>query len=113
MWQGRGPNVTVACNDHDSDTYHSVDDHVHRPLDFLDDSQCISFRATKGCNPDGDREPENDRPCREQIEQYVNERTGADFTHSICPSCLDEQVRPQMEAYKKSMHSGTVAGSNG
>ena len=49
----------------------------------------------------------------EQIEQYVNERTGADFTHSICPSCLDEHVRPQMGAYKKSMHSGTVAGSNG
>lgn len=55
----------------------------------------------------------NDDDLWEQIEQYVNERTGADFTHSICPSCLDEQVRPQMEAYKKSMHSGTVAGSNG
>ena len=55
----------------------------------------------------------NDDDLWEQIEQYVNERTGADFTHSICPSCLEEQVRPQMEAYKKSMHSGTVAGSNG
>ena len=55
----------------------------------------------------------NDDDLWEQIEQYVNERTGADFTHSICPSCLDQQVRPQMEAYKKSMHSGTVAGSNG
>ncbi len=55
----------------------------------------------------------NDDDLWEQIEQYVNERTGADFTHSICPSCLDEQVRPQMGAYKKSMHSGTVAGSNG
>ncbi|MEC7906171.1 MAG: response regulator [Verrucomicrobiota bacterium] len=55
----------------------------------------------------------NDDNLWEQIEQYVNERTGADFTHSICPSCLDEHVRPQMEEYKKSMNSGTVAGSNG
>ena len=55
----------------------------------------------------------NDDDLWEQIEQYVNERTGADFTHSICTSCLDEHVRPQMGAYKKSMHSGTVAGSNG
>lgn len=39
----------------------------------------------------------------EQIEQYVNERTGADFTHSICPKCMDTHVRPQMESYKKSL----------
>ena len=39
----------------------------------------------------------------EQIELYVNERTGADFTHSICPNCMDTHVRPQMESYKKSL----------
>jgi hypothetical protein len=61
------PNVTVKCNEHDPDTYHAQDAHVHRPLDFLEDSGCVSFRATKGCNPNGDREPESDRPCREQI----------------------------------------------
>lgn len=55
----------------------------------------------------------NDDDLWEQIEQYVNERTGADFTHSICPSCLEEHVQPQMEEYKKSIKSGTVTGSNG
>jgi len=55
----------------------------------------------------------NDDDLWEQIEEYVNERTGADFTHSICPSCLEEHVQPQMEEYKKSIKSGTVTGSNG
>ncbi|MFL3657310.1 MAG: PleD family two-component system response regulator [Opitutales bacterium] len=45
----------------------------------------------------------NDSDLWEQIEQYVNERTGADFTHSICPPCIDKHVRPQMEAYKTSL----------
>ncbi len=39
----------------------------------------------------------------EQIEQYVNERTGADFTHSICPECIEKYVRPEMEEYKRSL----------
>ena len=45
----------------------------------------------------------NDDDLWEQIEQYVNERTGADFTHSICPPCMDTHVRPQMEAYKREL----------
>lgn len=45
----------------------------------------------------------NDGDLWEQIEQYVNERTGADFTHSICPNCMETHVRPQMESYKKSI----------
>ena len=45
----------------------------------------------------------NDDDLWEQIEQYVNERTGADFTHSICPPCMDKHVRPQMEAYKREL----------
>ncbi len=45
----------------------------------------------------------NDGDLWEQIEQYVNERTGADFAHSICPPCMDKHVRPQMEEYKQSL----------
>ncbi|MDE0768592.1 MAG: response regulator [Opitutaceae bacterium] len=45
----------------------------------------------------------NDSDLWEQIEQYVNERTGADFTHSICPPCMDKHVRPEMESYKNSL----------
>lgn len=42
----------------------------------------------------------NDEDLWEQIETYMNERTGADFTHSICPSCLETHVRPQLEAHR-------------
>lgn len=45
----------------------------------------------------------NDGDLWEQIEQYMNERTGADFSHSICPTCMDTHVRPQMESFKKDM----------
>lgn len=45
----------------------------------------------------------NDGDLWEQIEQYVNQRTGADFTHSICPPCLDKHVRPQLKEYKDSI----------
>ncbi len=45
----------------------------------------------------------NDGDLWEQIEQYVNERTGADFTHSVCPQCLEKHVRPQMESYKRDL----------
>lgn len=47
----------------------------------------------------------------EQIEQYVNERTGADFTHSICPKCMDTHVRPQMESYRKGLADRLTRGS--
>ncbi|HCR29921.1 MAG TPA: response regulator [Opitutae bacterium] len=45
----------------------------------------------------------NDDDLWEQIEQDVNERTGADFSHSICPTCLDKHVKPQLESYRKSL----------
>jgi len=45
----------------------------------------------------------NDEDIWERIEEYVNQRTGADFSHGICPKCLEEHVRPQMEAFKRSV----------
>ena len=32
----------------------------------------------------------------ERIEQYISEHSEAEFTHSICPSCYEEQVRPML-----------------
>lgn len=43
----------------------------------------------------------NDEDLWEQIEQYVNERTGADFTHSVCPCCMDKHFKPQLASYRK------------
>lgn len=50
----------------------------------------------------------NDDDLWEQIEQYVNERTGADFTHSICPSCMEKHVRPELDAAKKRLAQETA-----
>lgn len=51
----------------------------------------------------------NDGDLWEQIEQYVNQRTGADFTHSICPPCLEKHVRPQLKDYKSSLKEKRAA----
>ncbi|MCH6256029.1 response regulator [Puniceicoccaceae bacterium K14] len=45
----------------------------------------------------------NDKDLWEQIEQYVNERTGADFTHSVCPGCIEKHFKPQLASYKKQL----------
>jgi phosphoserine phosphatase RsbU/P len=33
----------------------------------------------------------------QQIETYINERTGTDFSHSICPDCYTKNVIPQLD----------------
>ena len=32
-----------------------------------------------------------------QIESYINERTGTDFSHSVCPDCYQRVVIPELE----------------
>lgn len=32
-----------------------------------------------------------------QIESYINERTGTDFSHSVCPDCYTRVVVPELE----------------
>jgi len=44
------------------------------------------------------REDEN---YRTQIESYINERTGTDFSHSVCPDCYQREVVPQLEEIKR------------
>lgn len=34
----------------------------------------------------------------QRIEQYMSARTGSEFTHSVCPSCYDEHIIPQLES---------------
>ena len=40
----------------------------------------------------------DDRSYWQQIESYINTRTGTDFSHSICPDCYTRVVAPQLEA---------------
>ena len=44
----------------------------------------------------------NDDNYWEQIETYINDRTGTDFSHSICPKCYEKHVKPEIEQLKKS-----------
>ena len=36
----------------------------------------------------------------QQMESYINERTGSEFSHSVCPDCLSSVVRPEMDKMK-------------
>ncbi|HNC24399.1 MAG TPA: response regulator [Opitutaceae bacterium] len=44
----------------------------------------------------------DDKNYWQQIEGYINERTGSEFSHSICPDCYQRVVIPQIEELKKS-----------
>ena len=39
----------------------------------------------------------DDQNYWEQIEEYVTEHSGAQFSHSICPACYERIVKPQLE----------------
>lgn len=52
----------------------------------------------------------DDRNYWQQIESYINTRTGTDFSHSICPDCYTRVVTPQLEALKKQTDGGANPG---
>ena len=37
-----------------------------------------------------------------QIEAYINERTGSEFSHSICPDCYQRVIIPELEKLRAS-----------
>lgn len=37
----------------------------------------------------------------QQIEAYINERTGSEFSHSICPDCYQKVIVPELEKLKR------------
>lgn len=40
----------------------------------------------------------DDRSYWQQIETYINQRTGSEFSHSVCPDCYTQHVEPQLRA---------------
>lgn len=38
----------------------------------------------------------DDQNYWQRIESYINERTGSQFSHSICPDCVEGVVKPQL-----------------
>jgi DNA-binding response OmpR family regulator len=43
----------------------------------------------------------DDQNYWQQIEGYINERTGSEFSHSICPDCYARVVMPELEQIKR------------
>jgi phosphoserine phosphatase RsbU/P len=43
----------------------------------------------------------DDKDYWQQIESYINERTGTEISHSVCPDCYQVVVLPQLERLKK------------
>jgi sigma-B regulation protein RsbU (phosphoserine phosphatase) len=39
----------------------------------------------------------DDRNYWQQMESYINERTGSEFSHSVCPDCYQRVVLPELE----------------
>ena len=42
----------------------------------------------------------DDQNYWQQIEGYISERTGSDFSHSVCPDCYKRVVMPELEQVK-------------
>lgn len=43
----------------------------------------------------------DDRNYWQQIESYINTRTGTDFSHSVCPDCYSNVVVPQLDRLRR------------
>jgi sigma-B regulation protein RsbU (phosphoserine phosphatase) len=42
----------------------------------------------------------DDQNYWQQIEGYINERTGSEFSHSVCPDCYQRVIVPELESLK-------------
>lgn len=45
----------------------------------------------------------DDQNYWQQIEGYISERTGSDFSHSVCPDCYKAVIVPELEQIKASL----------
>jgi sigma-B regulation protein RsbU (phosphoserine phosphatase) len=43
----------------------------------------------------------DDQNYWQQIEGYINARTGSEFSHSVCPDCYKQVILPELEALKR------------
>jgi phosphoserine phosphatase RsbU/P len=43
----------------------------------------------------------DDKNYWQQIEGYINQRTGSEFSHSVCPDCYTRVVIPELEQFKR------------
>ena len=51
----------------------------------------------------------DDRNYWQQIESYINERTGTEISHSVCPDCYQRVVIPELARLKREALKPPVA----
>ena len=51
----------------------------------------------------------DDKNYWQQIESYINERTGSEISHSVCPDCYKRIVVPELERLAKANREDTNA----
>jgi YesN/AraC family two-component response regulator len=44
----------------------------------------------------------DDQNYWQQIESYLHAHTGSDFSHSVCPSCYQEHLKPKLDEMRSS-----------
>jgi phosphoserine phosphatase RsbU/P len=42
----------------------------------------------------------NDKQYWESVETFFSAQTGADFSHSLCPDCYTDKIKPQLDAMR-------------
>ncbi|HZZ19183.1 MAG TPA: response regulator [Opitutaceae bacterium] len=51
----------------------------------------------------------DDKNYWQQIESYINERTGTEISHSVCPECYQRVVVPELERLKTAVPKAKAA----
>jgi hypothetical protein len=51
----------------------------------------------------------DDQNYWQQIESYINERTGTEISHSVCPECYQRVVVPELERLREKAHAAHKA----
>jgi DNA-binding response OmpR family regulator len=52
------------------------------------------------------RKIRDDQNYWQQIESYIHQHTGSDFSHSICPECYETVVKPELAALVQARKAG-------
>lgn len=43
----------------------------------------------------------DDQNYWQQMESFINQRTGSEFSHSVCPDCYTRVIVPQLEKLRE------------
>ena len=53
----------------------------------------------------------DDKNYWQQVESYISAHSEAQFSHSICPDCFENVVKPEIESWERKLNSKEPGGS--